>query len=211
MRTLPGAGFTGRARRARTEPMTVRPLRDDRYVVETESGTYVVDLDGRSCTCPDAAIRGARCKHIRRVAIEVNERRVPPPGKRAGVCAVCGRTTFVPMFESGPHLCPTHLFAPGAVVRDRETGKLLGVTRVTRQRADRYRTETGDTVASYESNEAYGAHEPVVEAIYLASLGPNGDAAGAKRYGFPASRLQRTERTYQSQLPTADGGFGVAG
>ncbi|MUV57491.1 SWIM zinc finger family protein, partial [Halogeometricum sp. CBA1124] len=31
--TLPVDGYTGRARRAREEPMAVRPLRDGRYVV----------------------------------------------------------------------------------------------------------------------------------------------------------------------------------
>lgn len=27
-------------------------------------GTYLVDVERESCTCPDARIRGARCKHL---------------------------------------------------------------------------------------------------------------------------------------------------
>ncbi|SDL94866.1 SWIM zinc finger [Halogranum gelatinilyticum] len=194
--TLPADGFTGRALRARTEPMLVRPLRDDRYVVETERGTYVVDLDGRSCTCPDHAIRGARCKHLRRVAIEVTEGRVPPPGHRRAVCAVCGDVTFVPTYERGPQLCDRHGFAPGDFVRDRETEGILVVTRVTGERADEYETAEGRPVADYETNADYGGHEPVVEAVYLESVRALGglDTVGdAKRYGFPASRLRRVD------------------
>lgn len=197
--TLPADGFTGRALRARTEPMVVRPLRDDRYVVETEHGTYVVDLDGRSCTCPDHAIRGARCKHLRRVAIEVNEGRVPPPGKRSAVCAVCGDRTFVPVYERGPQLCETHRFTLGEFVRDRETGSVLVVTDLTAERADEYETEEGRLVADYETNDNYGGHEPVVEAAYLESLrAVDGvvDLSGVKRYGFPASRLRRLGRSH---------------
>jgi hypothetical protein len=61
-RRLPAAGACGRARRARIEPMAVRPLRDGRYVVETDGGTYVVDLEAADCTCPDHAIRDVRCE-----------------------------------------------------------------------------------------------------------------------------------------------------
>lgn len=197
--TLPADGFTGRALRARIEPMVVRPLRDDRYVVETDHGTYVVDLDERSCTCPDHAIRGARCKHLRRVAIEVNEGRVPPPGKRRAVCAVCGDRTFVPVSERGPQLCDRHRFTRGEFARDRETGSVLVVTELTTERADEYETEEGRTVADYETNEQYGRHEPVVKAAYVDSLrAVDGvvDLGGVKRYGFPASRLQRLSRSH---------------
>ncbi|OYR74477.1 hypothetical protein DJ71_19235, partial [Halorubrum sp. E3] len=62
--------------------MTVRPLRDRRYVVETDGGTYVVALDAGTCTCPDHAIRGSRCKHLRRVAMEVTAGTVPAPDER---------------------------------------------------------------------------------------------------------------------------------
>lgn len=195
--TLPADGFDGRSLRARADPMLVRALRDDRYVVETDSGTYVVDLEGRDCTCPDHAIRGALCKHLRRVAIEVNEGRVPPPGHRTGVCAVCGDRTFVPTHERGPALCPDHALDPGELVRDRETGKLLVVVERTRRRADEATTDDGRVIASFESNADYGDHEPVVEAVYVDALDARRgrlDLRGARRYGFPASRLRRLER-----------------
>ncbi|XVH32916.1 SWIM zinc finger family protein [Haloferacaceae archaeon DSL9] len=198
-RTLPADGFTGRAYRARAEPMVVRPLRDDRYVVETDHGTYVVDLDARSCTCPDHAIRGARCKHLRRVAIEVTAGRVPPPGMRTGVCAVCGRSTFVPRFEAGPHLCADHEPEPGELVRDRETGQLLVVIENTGERADERLTAEGIYIARYPTNDAYGDHEPVIEAVYVGSIRSREGAVdldALRRYGFPASRLRRLGRTH---------------
>jgi hypothetical protein len=164
--------------------MTVRPLRDRRYVVETEGGTYVVDLDRRTCTCPDHAIRGSRCKHLRRVAIEVTERRVPGPDERPAVCAVCGRETFVPFDSTGAQLCDRHAHRPGDVVTDRETGSALLVVGVTTDRADAVETREGRLVADYESNRHYGGHEPVVDAVYLEDREPR------RRYQFPASRLR---------------------
>jgi hypothetical protein len=178
-----------RSERAKREPMTVRPLRDRRYVVETDGGTYVVALDAGTCSCPDHEIRGERCKHLRRVAIEVTEGRIPAPDERVGVCAVCGVETFVPFAASGPRLCERHDFERGDAVYDRETGKLLVVTRVTERRADEYRTDEGRPIEAYPTNVAYGAHEPVVEAVYAESLGPAHGIDDARRYGFPASRL----------------------
>ena len=188
--TFPAAGASGRARRARVEPMAVRPLRDGRYAVETEGGTYVVDLDANTCTCPDHQLRGARCKHRRRVALEVTAELVPPPGKRTAVCAVCGGRTFVPTAFDGPALCRRHDHRPGTLVRDRETGDRLIVVAATGERADRVETATGRLVADYPTNADYGAHEPVFRAVYLDSLGRDGDV---NRYAFPASRLRRVE------------------
>ncbi|WP_128904079.1 SWIM zinc finger family protein [Halorubrum amylolyticum] len=169
--------------------MTVRPLRDRRYVVETDGGTYVVALDAGTCTCPDHAIRGSRCKHLRRVAMEVTAGSVPAPDERVGACAVCGAETVVPFDAGGAHLCDRHAFEPGAAVRDRETGKRLVVVEVTTERADAFRTDEGRTVAEYATNADYGAHEPVVEAVYAESLRPGRRVADCDRYGFPASRL----------------------
>ncbi|ELZ30992.1 swim zinc finger-containing protein [Halogeometricum pallidum JCM 14848] len=193
MTTLPAEGFAGRTRRARAEAMAIRPLRDGRYVVETAGGTYVVDVETGNCTCPDSAIRHARCKHLRRVAIEINEGLVPTPGERTSVCAVCGRRTFVPMFDPAPALCERHDHVPGDLVRDRETKSLLVVVRATGERADESTTENGTLVADYESNANYGRHEPVFEAVYVDSLPLSGgvaDLAGRTRYRFPASRLR---------------------
>ncbi|KAB1189201.1 MULTISPECIES: SWIM zinc finger family protein [Haloferax] len=197
--TLPSDGMTGRARRARVEPMAVRPLRDGRYVVETDGGTYVVDVEARTCTCPDNAIRHARCKHLRRVAIEITTGEVPPPGRRRATCAVCGDDTFVPMDARGPQLCHEHEHHPGDLVHDREVGSLLVVTRALHSRADETPTETGTLVSDYESNLEYGDHEPVFEAVYLDSLPANAGLTKLgelRAYRFPASRLQRVERGF---------------
>lgn len=194
----PTAGHDDRARRARREQMTVRPLRDGGYVVETDGGTYVVDVDDGSCTCPDHAIRGARCKHLRRVAIGITEGRTPAPDHRTAVCAACGGQTFVPVGSPGPQLCERHRRDPGDLVRDRETGSLLVVTAVTAERADGYRVEALDsTVADVRTNAAYGAHEPVVEAVYLPAAPPDTDALDRReRYAFPATRLVVVGRGY---------------
>ncbi|SFR33408.1 SWIM zinc finger family protein [Halogeometricum limi] len=194
--TLPASGYAGRARRARAEAMAVRPLRDGRYVVETEGGTYVTDVEAGTCTCPDNAIRHARCKHLRRTAIEITEGIVPAPGERAGVCAVCGRRTFVSQFDPAPALCAAHDHAPGDLVRDRETKSLLVVVRATGERADDAETERGRVVADYETNAHYGRHEPVFEAVYVDSVplaGGVADLRGRRRYRFPASRLRPVE------------------
>lgn len=178
----------GRAARAREEPMTVRALRDGRYVVETEGGTYVVDLRERSCTCPDHSIRGTRCKHLRRVAIEVTTGAIPAPEERRGVCAVCGTAILVARTEGGPHCCDRHRLVAGDLVRDRELGGLLVVDRWTGDRADDHRTEEGRLVADYATNVAYGRHEPVVEAAYVDDVERSG-LDDARRYAFPTSRL----------------------
>jgi hypothetical protein len=183
-----------RAARARTERMTVRPLRDGRYVVETDGGTYVVDLDDRDCTCPDHAIRGATCKHLRRVAIDVTEGRTPAPDRRAAACAVCGERAFVPFHDPGPTLCGRHDRRPGDLVRDRERGGWLVVTGAPGDRADDHRTGEGRLVADYATNARYGGHEPVVSAVYLDGLGPDRGLATARRYWFPVSRLVPVER-----------------
>ncbi|WEL24508.1 SWIM zinc finger containing protein [Haloferax volcanii] len=197
--TLPSDGLSGRARRARVEPMAVRPLRDGRYVVETDGGTYVVDVEARTCTCPDNAIRHARCKHLRRVAIEITRGEVPPPGRRRATCAVCGDETFVPMDATGPQLCRDHDHRAGDLVRDRESGGLLVVTRALGTRADETPTETGTLVSAYETNADYGDHEPTFEAVYLDSLPVNAglsDLGELHAYRFPASRLSRVERGF---------------
>lgn len=188
-RTFRPAGRSGRARRARVEPMAVRPLRDGRYTVETdgEGDGYVVDLDGGSCTCPDHRRRGARCKHLRRVALEVTERLVPPPGKRTAVCAVCGGRTFVPVTARKPTLCARHDHDRGTVVADRETGDHLVVVGATGSRADRTETDDGRLVADYPSNADYGGHEPVVDVVYADALCRDHPV---RRYAFPASRLR---------------------
>ena len=185
--------------------MAVRALRDRRYVVETEGGTYVVDVERGTCTCPDHAIRHRHCKHLRRVAIEITAGRVPAPDERIGVCAVCGRKTFVPFDASGSQLCDRHGFVPGDVAIDRESGTPVRVVETTTARADSVETQEGRLVADYETNRAYGRHEPVVDAVYLDDRPPR------RRYRFPASRLRpvdwmRRTRPSRDRRGTAEGG-----
>lgn len=197
---LPAGSARGRARRAREERMAVRPLRSGRYAVSTDGGTYVVALEAQTCICPDHQIRDARCKHLRRVAIEVTENRVPSPDQRTGICSVCGDPTFVPVSATGPQLCKGHTPTPGDLVRDRESGKLLIVTGLTGARADERIVEERDqSVADFASNENYGDHETVIEAVYVpARLPVEGtlDLSQRRRYGFPASRLIPVDRGY---------------
>jgi len=179
-----------RAARAWTERMAVRPLGRGRYAVDSHSGaTYVVDLPESRCTCPDHRIRGERCKHIRRVAIEVTSHRVPPPGKRRARCAQCGVETFVEEDIEGPWLCGTCRFEPGDVVLDRETGDRLIVAGVTTSRADEYVIDATDsTVAAHETNAGYPDGDLVVEVSYL------GDGDEPRTYAFPHSRLAATDQ-----------------
>ena len=189
---LKAAGTGERARRAKTEPMTLRPLRDGRTVVETDGGTYVVDAAHERCTCPDHAIRRTRCKHIRRVEIDAAAGAVPPAGAREGICALCGEPLIVDIDQSTA-LCERHAFAPGECVLDRETGDLLVVVETTTERADERRIDDGRLVADVETNRGYGGHEPVIEVIYASALGRRVGGT-AKRYGFPAGRLHHTDR-----------------
>ncbi|MFD1586711.1 SWIM zinc finger family protein [Halorientalis brevis] len=201
-----------RAVRAWTEPMAVVPLGGGVYRVEThEDHSYSVDLPGQRCTCPDHQYRGVQCKHLRRVAIEVTQELVPPPGKEVADCAVCATESFVPEL-SDPPLCDDCRLEPGDIVRDRETGEAdlgeasenasgersepragdrLVVTRVTPERADEYVVEAvGQTIADFATNEGYPAEDLVVEVVYL------GDAArrdDPRTYAFPYSRLDHSE------------------
>jgi hypothetical protein len=200
--TFPAEGYESRAYRARAEPMAVWPLRDGRYLVDRKNRTYVVDAERAACTCPDSAIRGARCKHVRRVAIEIDAGLVPAPDERERPCAVCGGSAFVAADARGPALCSRHDHDPGSLVADRETGKLLVVVAATGRRADDARTDEGRLVADYDTNAAYGRHEPVFAARYVDALPTQGSretdrrpdaAATGHRYLFPASRLRSVD------------------
>ncbi|WP_255169168.1 SWIM zinc finger family protein [Natrononativus amylolyticus] len=187
-----------RSRRARTEPMSVLSLGDGLYEVEAASGsTYLVDMDAGRCTCPDHVFRDVRCKHVRRVAIEITEGRTPPPGERAVPCTDCERTVFVPEDASGPFYCPAHTVFPGDAVRDRETGDHLTVVDVSDLRADAVHITAADTtVADYGTNDRYDPDDPVVGAIYPhARVAKNGVVPDALRvYVFPRTRLEKVTR-----------------
>lgn len=189
------SSLDARSVRAWTEPMAVTPLGSGRYAVETDGGVYGVTLPDGTCNCPDYGYRGERCKHLRRVAIEVNRGEVPPPGKDRGTCAACGREGFVP--EDGPALCGDCLYEQGDVVRDRETGDLLVVVRATDTPAEEWDVEGKlVTVADYETNEGYPRDDPVVEVVYPFSGDRDGDLLDRRRYAFPHSRLERRDEQF---------------
>lgn len=178
-----------RSARAWTEAMAVSALGYGRYVVESESGeTYLVDLSRGRCSCPDHEIRGERCKHLRRVALEVTARRVPPPGKRRGDCTVCKRETFVP--ESGPAVCGGCWLERGEVATDRETRDTVVVYRLTDETAEeRFIDAANTTVADYPKNDGYPRDDPVVEVVYPFSRAAADGLDALPRYAFPYSRL----------------------
>ncbi|MFQ3318794.1 MAG: hypothetical protein ACI8UR_000603 [Natronomonas sp.] len=178
-----------RSARAWTEAMAVRPLGYGRYAVESQSGaTYLVSLPRSDCTCPDHEIRGERCKHLRRVAIEVTEGRVPPPGKVRGDCDICTRESFVP--ESGPAVCGDCWLERGDVATDRETGDTVVVYRLTDETASKRYIDSADcTVADYPKNDGYPTDDPVVEVVYPFSGDAEADLDERPRYAFPYSRL----------------------
>ncbi|WP_135303400.1 SWIM zinc finger family protein [Haloarcula amylovorans] len=186
------SSLSSRAVRAWTERMAVRQQRDGTYAVATESGhTYVVDLRDHSCTCPDHEIRGERCKHLRRVAIEITARRIAPPGRQRARCDVCEEVTFVPEEAEPPHLCGNCRVAPGDIVVDRETGDSLVVAEVMNERANEYVIEaTGKTVAAHDTNDGYPKDDIVVEVTYLGDATRNDNP---RRYAFPYSRLNHTD------------------
>lgn len=186
--------------------MTVRPLRSDGYLVTTDGGSYVVDLDRGACDCPDHEIRGVRCKHLRRVALAVTDGAVPAPGQRHAACAVCGETVAVDRCEEGPHLCPGHRPAVGDLVVDRETGDRLVVVGSPGERADAATISDGRVVAAVPTNAAYGDHEPVVPAVYVDAIGAGDDRGEVRQYRFPASRLRATGRRHGVASAAVDGG-----
>jgi hypothetical protein len=193
--TLPPGETDGRARRARAEPMAVRAFGTNVYEVRTEGNRYLVDVGAGQCTCPDFLFRDTRCKHRRRVAIEITERRVPPPGHVAVDCRDCGRETYVPNGRADDrHYCDDHRLVVGDTVRDRESGRRLVVVAGPDGRADEVHVD-GGTVAGHPTNEGYDPSVPVVGAVY-----PGGDVTaegprpGTLRvYSFPRSRLRKVD------------------
>ena len=131
----------------------------------------------------------------------------PAPDERERGCAVCGGSAVVAADARGPALCPRHDHDPGSLVADRETGTLLVVVEAVGQRADDARTDEGRLVADYDTNAAYGRHEPVFAARYVEAL-PTGvsrgrpDAATGRRYLFPASRLRPVDADPGADRPT---------
>jgi hypothetical protein len=192
----PPDALDDRTRRARTERMTVRPRGGGVYTVDSESGaTYVADVPGGRCTCPDHVYRGVWCKHLRRVAQAIAEGRVPPPGRVAVDCAACGGRTVVDEPVAPPHYCADCDLAPGDVAVDRRNDDVVVVAERPRGRADETPVPGQDvTVADYPGNERYPDDDPVVAVLYPLPAGIDGDDVEPRhlrRYRFPVSRLRR--------------------
>jgi len=176
--------------------MAVTPLGGGVYEVDSESDhVYLVDVESGRCTCPDHVFRHTRCKHLRRVAIEINEGRVPPPRKKAEPCVLCGATAFVPENDAGPFLHEACEIRPGDVLVDRRTGDPVVALRQTDRRADEVVVPGREcTVADYPTNEAYADDDPVVEVVYPVPSDLDPDDVKpyhVRRYSFPLSRLER--------------------
>ena len=100
VRENPQKGETTRAERARHEQMEVEAILEDgvatgKYTVHSESeSTYTVDLTDPDaevqdkCTCVDSSVNKARCKHQRRVSLEILNGGLIAPGKQAFEYAV---------------------------------------------------------------------------------------------------------------------------
>lgn len=74
-----------RTQRARSEDMQVALRKAGGiYSVRGASGNvYSVDIAKKDCSCPDSQKRGTeRCKHLRRVEMEIWQRTVPTPDGR---------------------------------------------------------------------------------------------------------------------------------
>jgi len=160
--------------------MAVRAFGTHLYEVHTEGGDYLVDVGAGRCTCPDFLFRDARCKHLRRAAIEITAGRVPPPGHVAVDCRDCGREVYVPNARAdGHHYCDRH--------------RLVVVAGPDR-RADAVDLEE-DTVANHPTNEAYDPADAVVGAVYpggrITADGPRPETL--RVYAFPRSRLRKVD------------------
>jgi hypothetical protein len=171
--------------------MTVRPF-GDAYLVDCDDATHFVSLAPSTCSCRDDG--DDRCEHVRRVAIEINLGRVPPPSERTVDCRGCGRAVGVSAADSPPVLCSECHLEPGDLVVDVEGDgetPLLVVSSPGRP-ADLVTLPDDDrTVAEYPDNEAYPPDVPVVEAIYPRAVSTDRDP---RRYLFPIARLRRPNR-----------------
>jgi len=196
--TEPGRSTDDRSRRARREQMLVAAVGDGTYEVWSPSGhVYDVDPEAGRCTCPDHRFRGVRCKHLRRVAIEITLGEVPAPGEREATCAACGESLFADRDSDDPVYCENCTLDPGETVVDRETGDLVVVVESTGERANEVRIpERGWTVADHHSNRDYDREDLVVDVLYPLDRDASPDDISPRdlrRYSFPRGRLRRRD------------------
>ena len=178
------------SRRAWTEPMAVKPF-GGAYIVDCEDdGTHFVTLGEANCSCGGSEGE-RRCKHVRRVAIEINLGRVPPPSERSVACQGCGSEVSVSVADDPPHLCPACDAEPGDLVVDREgdpNTPLLVVSPPGHPANEVGIPGAGVTVADYPGNGNYPDGAPVVEAVFPQSVSTD---RPPRRYLFPVPRLAK--------------------
>lgn len=193
---VPNGHRDSRVARALTERMAVVPVGDGVYDVVTDGDTvYTVNVEDRSCTCPDHRIRGTTCKHLYRVTHDIEAGAVPGPEERNATCVNCGTDFHAPAAQVDPVYCPACTLSPGEPVRDRERGDVLIVVRSTNRRANQVTVPgTDHTVAAHPGNERFDPADLVVEAMYPLPAGLTSDAVQSRRvrrYSFPRRRLER--------------------
>lgn len=190
-RRLDGEGLDEASRRAWTRAMTVRPF-GDAYLVDCEDDTHYVRLAPSRCSCDGPA--DDYCEHVRRVAIEINLGRVPPPTERTVECARCGRAVAVSAADEPPALCAECHLEPGDVVVDAEGDgetPLLVVSEPGRPAAFVPVPDDDRTVAEYPTNDRYPPDAPVVEVVYPQAVTTDREP---RRYLFPLTRLRTPDR-----------------
>lgn len=188
------------SRRAWTEPMSVKPFGGAYLVDCDDEPTRFVRLGDSNCSC-GGTDGDDRCKHVRRVAIEINIGRVPPPSGRSIPCQGCGTAVDVSVADDLPHLCPECNVEPGDLVVDREgdantpllvvSGPGLPADEVTVPEAD-------VSVAEYSGNDDYRSSAPVVEAVFPQSVSTD---RPPRRYLFPVPRLTKPDRLEDAETP----------
>ncbi|MFT4880168.1 MAG: secreted PhoX family phosphatase [Natronomonas sp.] len=181
--------------RAREQSMLVVPYVDmdgeatGMYEVFTESpdqdggdlGRYDVDLaggDGGRCLCPHHQYREARCKHIRRVALAINESDVPAPEQDATRYMGAGLTARVRAFEA-EHA--ERVAAGGLTERAKDAARLAGAARRARDEWKSIRPDDGDgEPAPFALTDAAGTLADLLAGEPCAECGKTFDSEAAR-------------------------------
>ena len=187
------------SRNAWTQSMSIRPFGETYLVDCHEGGTHVVLLQESNCSCGESN-PGDPCRHVRRVAIEINIGRLPPPSAERVPCQGCETEMPVGARDDPPYLCQDCRLEPGSVVLDEQGDPetpLLVVSYPGGAAHDVAVPTENCTVADYAGNEKYPSTAPVVEAIspYAVSL-----SRPPRRYLYPVARLKKAHTDDQSPL-----------